>query len=69
MCLVAQSCLTLCDHMDYSPTGSSLHGDSPGKNTGVGMSCPPQVLPYTLLISIKNKKNLVFQMDDKQTHI
>ena len=24
--LVAQSCLTLCDHVDYSPPGSSVHG-------------------------------------------
>ena len=31
-----QSCLTLCDPMDCSPLGSSLHGDSPGKNTGAG---------------------------------
>ena len=36
LCLVAQSCPTLCDPMDYSPPGSSVHGDSPGKNTGVG---------------------------------
>ena len=28
--------LTLCDPMDYSPPGSSVYGDSPGKNTGVG---------------------------------
>ena len=35
-CLVAQSCLTLCDPLDCSPPGSSVHGDSPGKNTGVG---------------------------------
>ena len=35
-CLVAQSCLTLCDPMDCSPPGSSVDGDSPGKNTGVG---------------------------------
>ena len=34
--LVAQSCPTLCDPMDCSPPGSSVHGDSPGKNTGVG---------------------------------
>ena len=33
MCLVAQSCLTLCDPIDYSPPGSTVHGDSPGKNT------------------------------------
>ena len=31
-----QSCLTLCDPMDCSPPSSSVHGDSPGKNTGVG---------------------------------
>ena len=31
-----RSCLTLCDPMDCSPSGSSVHGDSPGKNTGVG---------------------------------
>ena len=36
MCLVTQSCPTLCDPIDYSPPGSSVHGDSPGKNTGVG---------------------------------
>ena len=34
--LSAQSCLTLCDPMDCSPLGSSVHGDSPGKDTGVG---------------------------------
>ena len=34
--LVAQSCLTLCDPMKCSPPGSSVHGDSPDKNTGVG---------------------------------
>ena len=36
LCLVAQSCLTLRDTMDYSPPGSSVQGDSPGQNTGVG---------------------------------
>ena len=30
------SCLTLCDPMGCSLSGSSVHGDSPGKNTGVG---------------------------------
>ena len=30
-----QSCLTLCDPMDCSLPGSSVHGDSAGKNTGV----------------------------------
>ena len=36
LCLVTQLCLTLCDPMDYSLPGSSVHGDSPGKNPGVG---------------------------------
>ena len=35
MCLVAQSCLTLWDPMDCSLPGLSVHGDSPGKNTGM----------------------------------
>ena len=33
-----QSCPTLCDPMDGSPPSSTVHGDSPGKNTGVGCS-------------------------------
>ena len=36
VCLVAQLCPTLCDSMDCSPPGTSVHGDSPGKNTGMG---------------------------------
>ena len=36
MCLVSQSYLTLCGPMDCNLPGSSVHGDSPGKNTGVG---------------------------------
>ena len=33
---VAQSFLTLCDPIGVCLPGSSVHGDSPGKNTGVG---------------------------------
>ena len=39
MCACAKSfqlCTTLCDPVDCSPPGSSVHGDSPGNNTGVG---------------------------------
>ena len=36
LCLVTQSCPILCDPMDCSPPGSSVPGDFPGKNTGVG---------------------------------
>ena len=35
-CSVAQLCLTLCCPVDCSPSGSSIHGDSPGKNTRRG---------------------------------
>ena len=46
VCLVTQLCPTLCDPMDCSPPGSSVHGDSPGKNTGGGWLCsPPGDLP------------------------
>ena len=46
MCLVTQSCLTLWNAMDCSPPGSSVHGGSPGKHTGVGChALPPGDLP------------------------
>ena len=34
--LVTQSCWALCDPINCSPPGSSVHGDILGKNTGVG---------------------------------
>ena len=33
---VTQACPTLWDTMDCSPPGSCIHGDSPGKDAGVG---------------------------------
>ena len=36
LCLVTQSCPTLCNPMDHGLPGSSVYGDSPVKNTGVG---------------------------------
>ena len=36
MCLVTQSCFTLCDPTDYSPPGSSVREYSLDKNTRVG---------------------------------
>ena len=43
--LVAQLCLTLCDPMDYSPLGSSVHGILQ-KECWSGLSCPsPGDLP------------------------
>ena len=34
--LVVQLCPTRCNHIDCSPPGSPVHGDSPSKSTGVG---------------------------------
>ena len=34
--LATQSCPTLCNPVNCSPPGSSVHGDSPGKNPGMG---------------------------------
>ena len=36
LCLVTESCPTLCHPVDCSPPGSSVLGESPGKNTRVG---------------------------------
>ena len=36
VCMLSQSCLTLCDPMDCNPPGFSVHGESPGKNIGMG---------------------------------
>ena len=47
LCLVAQLCSTLGDPMDCSPPGSSVHGDFPGKNTGVGCHAFFQGIPPT----------------------
>ena len=35
VCLVAQACPTLCDPVDCNLPDFPVHGDSPGKNTGV----------------------------------
>ena len=40
LCLVTQSCPTLCDSVDCSLPLSFVHGDSLGKNTS-GLPCPP----------------------------
>ena len=43
LCLLTQSCPILCDPMDCSLPGSSVHEDSPSKNTWQprGLPCPP----------------------------
>ena len=43
ICLVPQLFLSLCDLVDCSQPGSSVHGDSPGKNAEVGCHALLQV--------------------------
>ena len=50
-------CDILCDIMDYSPQGSSVHGDSPGKNIGVGFH-----VPHTHTIYLCLAFNIVLRM-------
>ena len=38
--MLSQWCPTLCDPMNCSPSGSSVRGDSPGKNAGVSVRNP-----------------------------
>ena len=54
----AQPCLTLCDPMDCSPLGSLVHGDSPGKNTGVGCHALLQGIFPTQVSCIKADSSL-----------
>ena len=41
LCLVSQSCPAVYNPMDCSLPGSSVYGDFPGKNTGVGCHALP----------------------------
>jgi len=50
-------CDILCDITDYSLQGSSVHEDSPGKNTGV--SCH---VPHTHIIYLCLGFNIVLYM-------
>ena len=36
LCVLSESCLTLCDPMDCNQPGSSVHGIDPGKSIGMG---------------------------------
>ena len=60
LCLVAQLCLTLCDPMDCSQLGSSVHSNAPGKNTGVGCHA---LLQGIFLTQELNQGLLAMQVD------
>ena len=58
--LVVQPCLTLCHPMDYSPSGSSVHGDPPSKNIGV-VAMPSSKSTMLQLNKKKAETSLVVQ--------
>ena len=60
----AQSCLTLCHPMDHSPPDSSVHGDSPGKNTGVGCQALLQSIFATQVLSpgLPNCRRILYHL-------
>ena len=60
LCLVTQSCLTLCKPMDCGLPAFSVHGDSPSKNTGVGL---PFLSPGNLPNPGIEPRSLAFQAD------
>ena len=62
--LVAQSCLTLCNPMNHSPPGSSVHGASPGKNAGVGCHALLQgILPtHRLNSSLPHCRQILYHL-------
>ena len=64
LCLAAQTCLTLYDPMDCSWPGSSVHGDSPGNNTGVGCNALLQgTLPTQgLNPSLLHCRRIIYQL-------
>ena len=64
--LVAQSCPTLYDLMDCSPPGSSVHGDSLGKYTGVGCQGLLQGIFSTQVFCISGGFFMVWAARDAQ---
>ena len=72
-CAKLLSCPTLCNPMDYSPPGSSVHGDSPGKNAGVGChsllqgSFPTQGLNPDLLHCRQTLYHLSYEGSGKES--
>ena len=71
MCLVTQSCPTLCDPMDCSPPGCSVHGDSPGKDTGVSCHALLQgIFPIQgLNPGLLHCRQILYQLSHQRTNL
>ena len=71
LCLVVQSCPTLGDPMVYSPPGSSVHGDSPGKSPGVGCHALLQGIFPTQGVNpgLPQCRQILYRLTTKEAHI
>ena len=69
LCLVTQSCLTLWDPKDCSLPGSSVHGDSPVKNTGEGCHALLQGIFPTqgLNLGLPHCRQILYHLSHKTT--
>ena len=69
LCWVFQSCPTLWDPMNCSTPGSSIHGDSPGKNTGVGYHALLQGILSTqwLKSSLQHCRKILYQLSHQRS--
>jgi len=66
---VIQLCLTLCNPMDCSPPGSSVHGDSPDKNTGLGShSLLQEIFPtQESNLSLLHYKQILYHLSHQES--
>ena len=67
---IAHSCLTLCDPMDYSLPGTSVDGDSPGMNTGVGRPALLQGIFPTQWPNpgLQHCRHILYHLSHRETH-
>ena len=70
LCLVTQLRPTLCDPVDWSSPGSSVHEDSPGKNTGVGCHALLQGIFPTqgLNSSLPHCRQMLYRLSHQGSH-
>ena len=60
-----QSCLTLCDAVDCNPPGSSVDGDSLGKNTEVGCHALLQGIFWTQELNQVSCIGILYQLSQQ----
>ena len=67
--MCTQPCLTLCNPLDCSPQGACVHGDSPGKDTGVGCHALLQRIFPTQGLNLCLLRLLNWQVDSLLHHL